>query len=290
MTQKGFGLLELVIVIAVIAVLAGSGWYISHLQNLQSPLATGTNAIQQAHEVVQQASQQSQREQNVINHTVNAVSGTNGPALATATPSVVQSQPNSLSLLITAATVGEVDATETFSLSEFPQADFKISGITFGSGGLPDPYCASLYPGGTAYIFIKSQPAGSSPSGTCIDDSQTIDGQNVRVVAFKLTMDNNSASDFYGAFVRGSYDLPDGTGGTVHRVALANPPWGGYGASAYSSRDIIIGFEVPVTANRMDLYYGNYPQAGQATTAANFNDEGGYVLDFSAKTIEPIQD
>jgi hypothetical protein len=105
-----------------------------------------------------------------------------------------------------------------------------------------------------------------------------------------LTTNNNSPSDVYGAFVRGSYEVPNGASGTVQRIAQTNPNWGGYGATAYSSRDIVIGFEVPVGVDQMNLYYGQYPQAGEGTSATNFNDQGGYEINFSTQTIEAIQD
>lgn len=191
---------------------------------------------------------------------------------------------------ITAASVDMIPATETFSLAAYPQASFTLGNIYFGTGGVPDASCANAYPGGNSYVSIKNGIVGSSPDKTCIDAATQIDGQNIRVVAFTVTTADNGPLDAYGIFVRGTYDLPDGTGGTVHRQAQENPPWAGYGTSAYSSRDIILGFEIPVGVTRMNLYYGNYPTGNEGTTRANFNDEGGYAVDFSAKTIQEIQD
>ncbi len=187
---------------------------------------------------------------------------------------------------ITAASVGEVPANETFTLAESPDASFSIGNIYFGTGGIVDSYCSGMYQSNTTYIYLQDQPVGSSPVGTCIDASQQIDGQDMRVVAFTLTINNNGATDLYGTFVRGTYQLPNGTKGAfLNRIAQTNPPWAGYGATAYSSRSIVIGLEMPLGVNKLNLYYGDYPVAGGETTQANFNDEGGYVVDFSNDTI-----
>ena len=45
-----------------------------------------------------------------------------------------------------------------------------------------------------------------------------------------------------------------------------------------------------MNVNALDIYYGKYPQAGGATTQANFADEGGYQIDLSNMTIQEIQD
>jgi prepilin-type N-terminal cleavage/methylation domain-containing protein len=69
MNNKGFGLLELVIVVGVIAILSGGGWYLAQLQNEQSTVRTGINAEQQARQVVQQVDQQAGQEQKATDQT-----------------------------------------------------------------------------------------------------------------------------------------------------------------------------------------------------------------------------
>lgn len=66
MQKKGFGLIEVVIAIAVLAVLAGGGFYIRNIQNQESAVQTAFNAEKQAQQVVQQSDQQTKQEQNSL--------------------------------------------------------------------------------------------------------------------------------------------------------------------------------------------------------------------------------
>lgn len=67
MNRKGFGLIEIIIAVAVVALLAGGGVYIKNLQSQQSAAQIGLDAQNKAQQVAQQANQQSQREQNSLN-------------------------------------------------------------------------------------------------------------------------------------------------------------------------------------------------------------------------------
>lgn len=69
MNRKGFGLIEIIIAIAVVALLAGGGFYIKNLQSQQSAVQTGLDAEKKAQQVMQQVNQQSQQEQNLLNQT-----------------------------------------------------------------------------------------------------------------------------------------------------------------------------------------------------------------------------
>jgi prepilin-type N-terminal cleavage/methylation domain-containing protein len=66
MNRKGFALIEILIVVAVIALLAGGGWYVAHLKNEQAAVTNGRNAEQQAKQAVQQVNQLTQQEQNAM--------------------------------------------------------------------------------------------------------------------------------------------------------------------------------------------------------------------------------
>jgi prepilin-type N-terminal cleavage/methylation domain-containing protein len=66
MNRKGFGLIELLIVIALVAVLAGGGFYVKNIQSQQSAVQTGLNAEKQAKQAVQQMNRQTQQEQGSL--------------------------------------------------------------------------------------------------------------------------------------------------------------------------------------------------------------------------------
>jgi prepilin-type N-terminal cleavage/methylation domain-containing protein len=67
MKRNGFALLELVIVLAIVAFVAGGGWHFTHLQNEQSAVNAGISAEQRAQQVVQQTNQQTEQKQNALN-------------------------------------------------------------------------------------------------------------------------------------------------------------------------------------------------------------------------------
>lgn len=82
MKRKGFALLEILIVVAVIALLTGGGWYVAHLKSEQSMVQTGVSAEQQAQQVVQQANQQTEEEQDSLSQ----ITSTTPPSSAPVTP------------------------------------------------------------------------------------------------------------------------------------------------------------------------------------------------------------
>jgi prepilin-type N-terminal cleavage/methylation domain-containing protein len=86
MNKKGFVLLELIIVIAIIAALAGGGLYLTQLQNEHSAVTAGVNAEQQAQQVIQQSDQQTQQEQNILDQTAKNTTTTPNPKPTTTTP------------------------------------------------------------------------------------------------------------------------------------------------------------------------------------------------------------
>lgn len=56
MNQKGFGLLEIIIVIGIITLLIGGGYLAKNIQTQQTTIETGNDAVQKA-KVIQQQSQ-----------------------------------------------------------------------------------------------------------------------------------------------------------------------------------------------------------------------------------------
>ena len=66
MERKGFGLIEILVVVVLFAVLAGGGWYLSSLKNSGVAISAGTSAEQQARQVVQQTDRQTGQEQNAV--------------------------------------------------------------------------------------------------------------------------------------------------------------------------------------------------------------------------------
>ena len=83
MSPKGFALLEILVVVAILALVVGGGLYANHLQLGPSTVttSTGMNVVPQAQQVVQQANQETQQEQNGLNQ----VAGSASPATTTAT-------------------------------------------------------------------------------------------------------------------------------------------------------------------------------------------------------------
>jgi len=71
MNQKGFSLLEIVIVAGIIILLAGGGLYIKYFQDQSSLVKTGADATQNATDAIQQANRQTQTQQNVLNQVNN---------------------------------------------------------------------------------------------------------------------------------------------------------------------------------------------------------------------------
>ena len=67
--RSGFGLLELLIVIAILALIMTGGFYIKNLQGQRSTLEIGTNALQQAEQLKQKLNQQA-HEQETQNKTI----------------------------------------------------------------------------------------------------------------------------------------------------------------------------------------------------------------------------
>ncbi len=86
MHRKGFALLEIVMVIGIMALLAGGGFYVSHLQNQKSAVEAGQNAIQQAQDAAKQATAASQAEQNAIDQIASSTAPQSAPAPEAATP------------------------------------------------------------------------------------------------------------------------------------------------------------------------------------------------------------
>ena len=76
MDRKGFGLIEILIAVVVIAILTGGGLYLKNIQNQQSIVQTGLNAEQQAQQAVQKMSQQSGQEQNSLNQLASSTAST----------------------------------------------------------------------------------------------------------------------------------------------------------------------------------------------------------------------
>jgi len=69
MNKRGFALLEILVVAAILAALACGGLYLKYFQQSQNAAQIGTNAIQQAQQVAQPANQQTQQEQGALNQT-----------------------------------------------------------------------------------------------------------------------------------------------------------------------------------------------------------------------------
>lgn len=275
MDRKGSAFI-IVLIVAIIVLVAGTGiWY---YETRPSTSDLNTSDVE--------ATPAASSTPSDVTSTDNIVPA----AIATTTPAQPITPASQQIGPITAASTGEIANNQTFTLTEYPDVSFALGNIYFGTGGVLNSYCNSLYQGGGSYIFIQDQPPGSSPSGTCIDASQQIDGQDMRVVVFTLTINDNGSSDIYDTFVRAMYQMPDGATNTLYRVAQPNPNWGGYGTSAYTSHNIVLGFEMPVGVNKLNLYYGNYPPAGEPTTQANFADEGGYIINFSLDSIQKTID
>ena len=67
MKNRGFGLIEILLVVVIVAVVGGTGWYVTRLNNEQTAVTAGLNAEEQARQVVGQANQETQHEQDAIN-------------------------------------------------------------------------------------------------------------------------------------------------------------------------------------------------------------------------------
>ena len=74
MNRRGFELIEIIIVVAIAAVLVGGGFYLKNFQGQQSTVQTGLDAEKQAQQAVQQINQQTTQEQNSINVATSSLS------------------------------------------------------------------------------------------------------------------------------------------------------------------------------------------------------------------------
>lgn len=96
MDRRGFGLLEILIVVAIVALLAGGGIYLKYFQQSQNVAQVRTNAIQQAEQAGQLVETQTSEEQNSISQIDQSATGT--PAAPVAATPVVASSSNSSAL------------------------------------------------------------------------------------------------------------------------------------------------------------------------------------------------
>lgn len=86
MGRNGFGLIEILIVVAIVAIL-GSGLYLKNLEGRQSAVQTGLDAEQQARQAVQQANQRSGQDQNLLDQFGGASST---PVAASSTSATIE--------------------------------------------------------------------------------------------------------------------------------------------------------------------------------------------------------
>src|SRR6266568_669165 len=74
MNRKGFALFEIVVVLSIVAILVGGGFYFNSTQNQKSIVQTGNDAIQKAKELQQQSQSQANQEGDAINQLTKGTS------------------------------------------------------------------------------------------------------------------------------------------------------------------------------------------------------------------------
>lgn len=177
MGKKGFALLEILIVAAVLAVIAGGGWYVSHLQSEQQAATSGQQAVQQAQQTVRQANQQTQQEQNVLNQAegTNAATTTESSSTPSNTVAIVASSTTQVGAFTIVANcsfnslggfqyVSRIDVLKGSSTVQ----SIRTKGIASGTNACPKPQSQDInfdgYPdflipadygtGGISYVYL----------------------------------------------------------------------------------------------------------------------------------------
>jgi hypothetical protein len=178
-------------------------------------------------------------------------------------------------------TIGE---NRTFQLEDYPDVEFSLKRVALATGGVAIPMCGSE----ATFMSVKFAPP-ASPPGNCVNavDYNEISPPALLYVGFELA--NNSAEYVGGDFVLALYSVTI-NGKQVIRKAQLDPPWGGFGADAFSARTLPMGFIIPADQQEVRIIFGNYADKyGKHYSNNDFTrTEGGFVVNFKNKTITEL--
>jgi hypothetical protein len=178
-----------------------------------------------------------------------------------------------------------IPSDKTFSFSKYPNVTFRVNAVSRADGGVPVALCGS-----GDFMFIRYTDI-FSPPGACLDATKTLtDGSPLALAVVDLEIDNRSNAFVDGRFVQ-ILTTRTVNGAPETDRATENPAWTSYGARPFSTKRILLGFEIPRDLEEVQLIFGDYGAAeGGNPSAEEFFGKtvGGYIVNFTAKTVTDI--